>query len=570
MKSMDIAFIPRGLDEVTIGSIDRIRLSHPKITFIIGAVDGEFPHTPVQAGIFSDLERQKLISLGLTMYDTLESISLKERLLAYIAISSASDKLYISWPSLNSNGPGRLPSEIVKEVKKIFPKIKIIDNYSIDLKDKIWSEKYTFELCSQIWNDNSVLSETLKEYFRNNHSYIAKIESIERAVDNRPLDFIDSNKSKVLFGDKMRISASQIEKYYLCRFFYFCKYGLKAKERKPAKFNAMEYGSLIHFILEKFLSDFELDTFLNLTDKQIKEHILSVMDEYIEKKLGGLENKSKRFKYLFIRCSNAATILIKHIIKELSQSDFKPMECEKEISENSDLKPLTIKLPDDSLIEVEGKIDRVDTMSKDGKTYVRIIDYKTGNKTFKLSDILYGLNMQMMIYMLTIKSSDEKKYNSMIPAGILYMPAITPTVNLEDDDTESKANLKVLKKMRMNGLVLDNPEVVIGMEEEAKGIFIPAVVKDGKVKKSESIANLAQMGIIMKYIEKLIIEMAQNLRNGQVSSRPISGEYDSCEWCPYGAICGYEDGMNTSIIKNMGKEDALKKMLSESENENEQ
>lgn len=565
MESGDISFIPRGLDEVIIGSVDRIRVSEPKITFVIGAVDGEFPRTPVQAGIFSDIERKKLISMGLSLYDTLDDISINERFLVYFALTSASEKLYISWPSSNINGSGKLPSEIIREVRKIFPDNKIMDKYCINTMDNFWSEKSSFEICASKFRSNDEVIATLKYYFKNNVKYQNQINAIERVIKDEPLDFRNADNAKELFGNKMKVSASQIEKYHLCRFYYFCKYGLRAKERKAAKFNAMEYGSLIHYVLEGIFSKNELSELWELNDLKIKNIIKSCMDEYVDKKLGGLEDKPPRFKYLYLRCADVAYILIKRIIEEFKQSKFVPSDYEAEISDKGTIRPLKLKLLDGSVVEVEGKIDRIDVMESEGKSYVRIVDYKTGVKTFKLSDILYGLNMQMMVYMAAICNNGYKWYKNIVPAGILYMPAVKPTVSVENGDDEQKLIIKSYKKLCMNGIILDNKEVIEGMESGAKGLFIPAIIKNGEVKKDESIASLAQIGIIIKYVEKLIRDMAQNLREGKVSSRPliIDNEHNSCKWCPYGCVCGYEDETKAKKISKFSNERTLEKMMEE-------
>lgn len=118
---------------------------------------------------------------------------------------------------------------------------------------------------------------------------------------------------------------------------------------------------------------------------------------------------------------------MKHIMEELSQSEFFVADCELKIGE--DIPSYTIVLPDGHKIAVCGSVDRVDIMPRADITYLRIIDYKTGTKQFKLSDILYGINLQMLLYLHSIEASGCDKYGEIVPAGILYMPATVPYIS---------------------------------------------------------------------------------------------------------------------------------------------
>ena len=541
IESEDISFIPQSLDEVTVGDADRIRLKDKKVVFIIGAVEGEFPRTPVSSGVFTDSERKLLISLGLPMYESLEKLVIEERFLAYTSMMSASDKLFLSWPMSSISGDSNYPSSIIKNTKKIFSSLHIKDELSLNDDYNAYSEKPTFDLCAKVWNNNTSFSESIKSYFKSKEKYKNKIQALNRASNQEPFKFDNCQNVDKLFGKEMRVSASQIEKFYLCKFQYFCKYGLLAKPQNPYVFNSLEYGKLIHFLLEKVLSQYSIQNLKNMDKQSTKLMISRILDSYIDENLGGIEGKTKRFKYLLYRVNSVFLILLEHIMEEFSQSEFIPSDFELEISDNGSISPLCLETFNGDIIKVQGKIDRVDVMQKNGKSYVRILDYKTGIKDFKLSDIIYGLNAQMLIYMLTICKNGKSKYKGMVPAGILYMPCKKPLISVDRNISEIKLKSEINKKLRMNGLVLDNPEVIQGMEKDAKGIFIPVPLKDGELKKTDSVASIAQIGSIMNYLEKLIISMAETLKSGDISADPVVGEYNACKYCDYKSVCGHED-----------------------------
>ncbi len=561
VQSENMSFIPQGSDEVTINSVDRREISEYKILFIIGAQEGEFPQTSVKMGVFNDNEKKMLSSVGMELFDDFETIYDKERFITYWALSSASEKLYVSWASSTISGEFMFPSEIVREIKSIFPEIKILDKYSIPLNDWLWAEKPSFEICAKNWNSKNDISLSLKKYFFSQEKYTHKINSINRIINKQEMNFNNPIKAQNLFGKIIRMSASQIEKFYSCKFQYFCRYGLNAKERKRAKFNLLEYGTLIHFVLEKILNGVIKCDSLDSDQTQINEKIKTVMNEYIENYMGGWENKSSRFKYLFLRCSQTLEFLVKRLFDEFKASSFRPVDCELSISERGDIKPLKLSLPDGGSVVIEGKVDRVDVMGSGGKSYVRVIDYKTGSKKFKLADVIYGLNMQMLFYLAAIDKNGQSRYGNIVPSGILYMPAVRPYVKLENEENKEDFERKIYEKTRMNGLILGNMEVIRGMENEAGGLFIPVSVKDGIINGDESFVNSQQMQIIMRYAESMAVQMGENLHSGKISIDPIRNEnIKSCDWCPYGAVCCREDEDCFEISNKSSKAELIQEM----------
>lgn len=551
----DIGKIPSMLDRVAFGTADRIRPENKKIVFLIGANEGEFPRYPASAGIFSDDERCKLLSIGLNLYDSLEGLSLNERFLSYKAVTLPSEKLLVSFVSSSLSGETKYPSEIVKEIKTIFENVDIKDEKSFSLYDEIWTKKPAFELFSKHFKDNSRFSNTLKKYFENDMETKDKVKLLEKVALKKTIVFENQQNTELLFKGNVKVSASQVESYYLCPFQFFCKYSLKAKKRKKVEFDSLEYGSLMHFVLEKILKNYSVEEIKKLSKNSLEKIISDVLNDYVKLKIGELKTKTDRFKYLFSRVVKASTPLILHIADELSQSEFKATDFELQIGKNSKVPALKLKLNSGDFVEIEGKIDRVDTLQKNGQTFVRVVDYKTGTKEFNLSDILYGLNLQMLVYLLALEKNPKNK-NSVIPCGVLYMPAQRPVVTAEHNVDATNLNNQKTKKLKMNGLLIDTPEVIYSMEKDAKGIFIPAKIKNSQVQKSESLVSAEMMGKILKKIEKLIIEMAENLKAGHIPAKPAKGLYNACEFCDYKEACSFEENSDEVInVENFKTEE---------------
>jgi ATP-dependent helicase/nuclease subunit B len=263
---------------------------------------------------------------------------------------------------------------------------------------------------------------------------------------------------------------------------------------------------------------------------------------------------------------NAIEIIF-HIIEELSQSDFVPVDFEMKVGE--DIPAYELEIDSDTKLILTGSIDRVDLMEKNGNAYIRVIDYKTGNKDFKLSDILYGINLQMLIYLYAIQKNSGNKFGGkVIPSGVLYQPSTNKYINANADDDSGKILAEQNKNLKMKGLVLDNPTVISAMDKMGLATYIPVSYSNGKLKSSESTASLEEMGRLFKKIDKLLIEMAKELHMGNVEFNPVksTNRYDACAWCPYLSVCGYEAGKNCRNIDVFSKKEVFEQLEKEEEN----
>lgn len=553
-----MASIPQGLDEVTVGAADRTRTGAPKVVFLMGTVQGEFPLSPGGDCVFSDSERRELIRLGLPLNDTLEGTAVQERFLAYAAMSAASERLYITYPLTGPAGEANTPSSIPGEVCAILKNTAVINELLLPQTYFANAKEPAFELMAQQWNHNTVLSATLKDLF-GKRGCEHRLSAIDRAAQNRPAVFASPEKAKALFGENLHVSATQIEKFYLCRFQYFCRFGLNAKERRAAELDALEYGSLMHFLLEKLFRDTGSEAILRMSPEELKREILRLLNVYVDTKMSGVQNKSPRFVYLFLRLADSAQVIASHIAQELAQSEFKPVDFELSIGKDG-IPPLRIPLPDGGQVEIDGKIDRVDLFDREGVGYVRVIDYKTGHKEFKLSDILYGVNMQMLIYLAALMENGGDRYGEVRPAGVLYMPANRPAVSASRNMEAEKIGQEAAKKLRMDGLVLDDAEIVAAMEHGGQGNYIPVALKDGVPGKRDHVVSPGELTDVMKHIKELVGTMARELHGGDVSAVPLSGTYDACAWCPYSSVCGHERDDPTREMQNWDRDEVIKEL----------
>lgn len=544
MNCVDISYIPQSLDEVTIGTADRIRTDSPKAVFMLGCIQDEFPKNPTAAGIFTDNERCVLREQGLGLYDSVRQLAANELFYVYTSVSAPSERLYAGFYTQSLSGEEFKESSIIREIIGILKITNRDKNYLIEQHDGsfVRSKLSAFELlASNFSSDNDVIAD-LKNYFLDSDKG-AVVRRIDSLLKKEPMQIESEQLAKKLFGGQnINLSASQIEKFYLCPYQYFCTYGLNIKERKKAEINAAEFGTLVHYILEVLLSNYTVSEIYGLIEqKKLSDEIQKILSSYLDSYLGGKDDKTKRFLYGLSRIKKGAEILVTHIISELLSCGFDPLCCELKIdyqNNDGDIEPMTITLDDGTKVSVRGKVDRVDKLEMDGNFYIRIVDYKTGKKDFRINDINFGLNLQMLLYLKAITENGEQKFEHKItPAGVLYMPA---SPNLVSD---TKGEDEINKSYAMDGVIVD----------DGKGI-LQALKKDKKYVKTKDIMTPSELKVCFDKIDTLIIHMVNSLMSGKINATPVkSYDDDACKYCPYSSSCGYENGMDSVNLRDLSK-----------------
>ena len=201
-------------------------------------------------------------------------------------------------------------------------------------------------------------------------------------------------------------------------------------------------------------------------------------------------------------------------------------------------------------VQINGSVDRVDLYRRfDGTVFVRVVDYKTGTKTFEMSEITEGLGTQMLLY-LFILCDNSRRYledGAIRPAGVLYHPLSDLVLKRGQNDKQR------LKQMCMSGIVLDDPSVVLAMEKEKGKLFIPAELnKEGNP--TGNVVTPHQFDLLRKTVESLLVGMADKLAVGEIDALPLQKKNeDPCQYCDYKPVCARdaEDAMRELTKRSM-------------------
>lgn len=551
VSTKDLGQIPNGIDEVILGSADRIRAAAPKAVFIVGANTGVFPMESSGGVLLSDTERCELIENGAELVSNLEYNSVSERFIAYHALTLATEKLYISYSAIDASSMSLTPSEIVSEIQTIFPNSRV---YNDCATDKIESRKSAYTAFAEEKDTSSVLGATLYEYFKNNGStselaMLEKINKKEFALESEEL-------ATRLFGKSMYISASKTEKFYKCPFGYFCEYGIKAKPRREAEMDPAQTGTLVHYALERFLRENPKDEFTKFNVDTVREKTNEIIDDYVLERLGGYSSATASFIRTINLIKENTVRIVLHLVDEFSHSRFVPVDFELSINNDGDIAPYLIDLENGGTVKIIGSVDRVDAYKTNDNTFIRVIDYKTGGKDFKLGEVFGGLNMQMLIYLFAIWQNGAERYENVLPAGILYFQAKSPRISssmLSRDADALAVKAKMNSNLKMSGMVLKNIDVIDAMEKDGANVFIPAKLdKSGNA--AGNVISIKKLEALREKVNSNIRNMAESLQMGKINALPTK---NGCDYCKYRDVCKREEDDEIREIEALGFDDAL-------------
>jgi ATP-dependent helicase/nuclease subunit B len=473
--------------------------------------------------------------------------------------------LYLSFTHTSGNEEA-FPSVLIETIKKVVPHHRQGVWQQKDGSD-IESAADAFDRLAARAGENSPYTAALKQAVKETDA-AAPFAVLERVTGREPHQ-IAPETAKELFGSDLWLSASQTDSFYRCHFRYFCQYGMRLNTRRIADIDASLFGTFAHYVMEKLLPLYMQEKDLKAAAKDIPamgRRIHDLLQTYIQNEMGGLDEKPARFKYLLTLVERTCFSLLWFTVNEMAESRFKPADYELTIGQNGIPSPAIPLEKFEGSVHIIGKIDRVDIYQREDTVFVRVVDYKTGSKEFKLSEIPYGINMQMLLYLFAVCQQGGDRYGSQTaePAGILYLPAKDITLkNAYTPLDESR-----LHCLRMNGLLLHDADVLSAMDEKGNGTFIPVEIKDNVIQKNNSTVSKKDFALIRELTEKLLVQMAETLLSGDIAAVPC-GEtnYLPCTYCDYRTICGREESDDAVYLPSQKTDAVLKKLYEEKEDE---
>lgn len=585
-SSMDVGTIPTGIDEVVLGSSSGVRFDEVKCVILLGSVDGEFPGNPTDDGaFFSENDRIRLENLGIDISSPdLRLRTAREYFMYYRTASSATERLCVLAPATEdtplSEGALRISALLGDECVTTFgekPLSEVLYNPS--------SAEYLLSRRRTSGAEHDFLEKISRRgtssYFHDEVPLTAAADIIRDINDGDDTPEHPVENSAIRKPRRLNLTQSRIERFVDCPFRYWCEYKMKLRDTARAEITTPDVGIFVHEILEKFFAELGTDTDVSaMSREEVESRADRCIGDYLRRlaKQSGMwelirmqtdpENSAPsdnteikkiipdglymdaRLEYLFLRLRRSTLVFLEAIIRELSQSGFKPIAYELPIGvgdEEDGVSVVPIKFMTDSGCEVvlRGIADRVDIYrSSGGVSYVRVVDYKTGSKTFSLDDVRRGVGVQILIYLFSIWKSGipgTAGADTLLPGGATYISVKPGSSHSDSPLSAEAAREKIMNDIGRSGIYLDDTEVLSAMDEGLTGKYVPLKkTKAGELRSTSSaiLENLEEFGQLYRDLSDVISGIATEISSGIAKAEPRrSGNRLPCDFCKNSLIC---------------------------------
>lgn len=577
--SIEAGVIPPGVDEVLVGNIQR-SISHDiKGLFVVGVNDGILPSRQGEEGILSTEEKELLQLKGLNLFFNRDQSFAEERFLIYTAFSKPREFLRLSYALADEEGKGLRPSMLLDRCKKIFPGLKadsnILDDYKSQMQmisspsstfkhlvknlrlgldgkpmEAIWWDVYDWYLKERDWEQRREI--TIAGFFHN----------------NQPVP-LGKKLAGRIYRTPLHSSISRMEQYVKCPFAHFVRYGLEPAERKLYSIGSPDIGEILHDCLLSFSRELQSR---KIAWQEIRnEDCDLIMDDVVEDIIprfgNGIFISSPRYRYMLKRLQRTLKRSIRVLAEHLKQGDFNPLGYEVRFGSGGSFPPIVVDLENGERVFLEGRIDRLDILEEEGKSYIKILDYKSGSKEFNLSDVYNGLTIQLLVYLWAVLESEKQfKGKEIKPAGIFYFKIDDPLVN-SDEELAEKVEHEIMRKLRLKGLALQDVNVVRQMDKnisDHSDILPLGFNREGDFYKSSSVLGERQFFALIDHIKNLLKEIGGEIMKGNIKIEPFKNKRQmACTYCDFPSFCQFDrlfPENDYRQIKDLENEEVIRKL----------
>jgi len=554
LAQYDVATIPPSLDSVQAGSFDRLYGEDIRCLLVLGGREGMLPPAAAESSLLTESERIALEGAGVELTQTQEERSFENLSAVYRVLTMPSEEIVFTAPRRDSGGEECRISYLLHRLQQLVPGLAWQQAAPLLEKLRLTAPAPALEAaCSVLQEEGSAAARAAKAYLEQ-HGKGEWFRGLQQYAKAPRGPIRDPEVIRRLYGDTISMTASRLEKVSSCRFSYFMQYGLKAAPRKQAQFGAPEVGTFVHYIVENAIR--QLCTTKGLVLEQVVRHWI---DEFIRTQLGGTAYTA-RFQAMLRGFYDNVTQIVRNIYEEIENSDFKPMYFELDFSRSGDLPPLQVQSGRVTL-SVNGKIDRVDGYVKDDRLYLKVVDYKTGKKSFQLSDVLYGLNLQMFLYLSMLSQSHQQLLQrketpaaaAVESCAALYIPAKNPYIAIEPGEGETAARDKLEKELRRIGIVPSDDMLLQALEHsDGRYRFLPVQrKKDGGFTAQSCVASAEQMGRLLRHTGRVLEQLAEQIADGDIEANPYrtGRQFTVCQWCDYKTACHFDPSMQKDRLR---------------------
>ncbi|MEK4030927.1 helicase-exonuclease AddAB subunit AddB [Pseudobacillus sp. FSL P4-0506] len=566
LEAMEFAIVPPAADQVTVANLELSRLSDVEAAFILGVNDGVLPARQMESGILADEDRERLLADGMKLALSSRQRMLDEEFTAYRAFTVSANRLYISYPIADDEGKTLLPSFYIKRIKELFPTMKerLFVNEPSELSEAeqlqyvchpdptlsylasrlqlkrlhypmydFWWDVYNFYI------DHAGQKEKAKRV----------LSSLFYKNDTEPLEETTSTE---LYGEEILASVTRMEMFNSCPFSHFAQHGLKLRDREIFRLQAPDIGNLFHGAL-KWIAD-EVERRGLKWSQLSKEQCRKLAGEAVKQLAPQLQNQillsSNRHLYLTRKLEQIIWRASYALSGHAKASGFSPVGLELGFGPGEKLPPLAFTLKNGTKMALAGRIDRVDQAKGEDGIYLRVIDYKSSGRDLDLTEVYYGIALQMLTYLDIIWTySPQLVGTEAHPAGVLYFHVHNPFISSKKLLTLDEIERELFKRFKMNGLILGEDEALQLMDadlgEGASPIIPVAFTKTGKLdKRFSKTADRKAFDGMRQHVRQLYQQSGDEIVSGEVSIAPYQyKENTPCGFCSYRPVCQFDEAL---------------------------
>ena len=572
-EAAKVGIIPPGNDTVTVGDIERTRLNHIKILFFVGVNDGVVPKAGNQGGIISQFEREKMAEYHLELAPGAREKVFIQKFYLYLNMTKPSERLYVTFCRVNSDGKALRRSYLIGTLLKLFPQLVVEEPSEEETLEGVLTAEsalpFLMEGLNKPVEDEEAWTALLAWYLSDEGDREKALQLFDAAFGVHQDDAISKAVTKALYGNTLDNSVTRLEQFAACAFAHYLSYGLRLRERELQQFASVDMGNIYHDVLERFAKGIEMSeyTWFDIPQEAQDALLSQSMEDAIAGSGIGDVFEDARNSYLLKRMETTAKRTIWALMLQVRKGKFVPSGFEVSFSRAERLDAVQFQLGEDEKMRLRGRIDRIDTYETDDKVYVKIIDYKSGNTSFSLLNFYYGLQLQLVVYMNVALELTKKMYKGKDtePAGIFYYHITDPMVDSDGGESEEEIRRSILEQLKVGGLVNEDPKIYGAMDTDFTGTssVIPVALKaDGSLKAASKTASAYEFGLMSDYVRKKIEHVGKEIFAGNVSVKPyLLGDRSGCDYCPYHTICGFDVRMPGFSYQQFEKFDSSEEIL---------
>lgn len=581
-ESLRFSLIPPAIDQILIADLEKTRLADVKVAFVIGVNEGVLPAKMTEEGIFADDDRELLQSKGIKLAPSNRTKLLDENFIAYKAFVTPSEQLHISYPIANEEGKALMPSSFIKRISDLFPehqthlylpdpselpeedqlKYAAGENVALSyLTSQLQLKKRNYPVYDFWWD--------VYDYYINSHQWGDRARKVLSSLfyENRTKQLSESI-TKELYGDEIQGSVSRMELFNSCPFSHYVQHGLKLRDRQIFRLEAPDIGDLFHAALKEIAETVMQQnlSWAQLTRAQAEQLARDAVQKLAPKLQNEILLSSNRHHYIRQKLQNIISRASLVLSEHAKVSGFSPVGLELAFGRQGELPPLAFSLKNGAKMELMGRIDRVDKAEDDKGVYLRVVDYKSSVKDVNLTEVYYGVALQMLTYLdIIITHSPLLVGKAADPAGVLYFHVHNPIVNASKMLTLDEIEEEILKRFKMNGLLLGDENVIRmmdkGLDTGSSQIISAGFKKDGSLLKSSKVASKEDFDHLRQFVRHKYVETGNRIVSGIVDVAPYKlKDRAPCTFCSFKPVCQFDQAVESNDFRKLPvikKEDLL-------------